>query len=557
LTAGERAPTLPSPAGSGGPSLSKVADAIIILWGWRRLAAALLAGALSALAQAPFDAFPLLWLTVPVFVWLIDGATAGERAGPVGRLIPAFAVGWTFGFGYFVGGLWWIGAAFLVDADQFAWLMPFAVIALPAGLALFWGVGAAVARALWPEGWPRIVVFAVVFAVVEWLRGHLLTGFPWNALGYALTPTPLMMQSAALIGVWGLTLAAWLIFAAPAALTGIHRRAGRGQVLLLAFAAVLFLAHLGFGAIRLALASDATVPGVKLRIVQPAIDQSEKWMNGHEEEIMKRYLEMSDGATSPDRSGVGSATHVIWPESAFPFFLTERPDALAAIAALLPLGTTLITGAARPEPASGGQPSERAYNSVFVIAHGGEILAAYDKVHLVPFGEYLPFRSFFESLGIRQLIALPGGFSPGPGRRTIEVPNAPPMGPLICYEIIFPGAVVDPANRPAWLLNLTNDAWYGDTPGPRQHFLQARVRAVEEGLPVVRAANSGISAIIDAYGRVSMSLGVGRRGILDGQLPVGLYPTIYGQLGDSILLVMVVLGLSVALLGKIYFKLEG
>jgi apolipoprotein N-acyltransferase len=266
---------------------------------------------------------------------------------------------------------------------------------------------------------------------------------------------------------------------------------------------------------------------------------------------------MSDGAIGSDRSGIASVTHVIWPESAFPFFLTERPDALAAIAALLPTSTTLITGAARPEPATGGKGPERAFNSVFVIGHGGEILSAYDKVHLVPFGEYLPFRNFLESLGVRQLIALPGGFSPGPGRRTLAVPGAPPMGPLICYEIIFPGEVTDPANRPAWLLNLTNDAWYGDTPGPRQHLLQARVRAVEEGLPVIRAANSGISAIIDGYGRLSASLGVGRRGTLDGQLPVGLYRTIYGQLGDSILLVLVVVGLSVAFVGRIYCKFRG
>ena len=557
MTATEAAPRLTAPADSGWPALSKIAYAIIVLWGWRRLAVALIAGAVSALAQAPFNAFPLLWLTVPVLVWLIDGATAGDRGGRIGRLVPAFAVGWFFGFGYFVGGLWWIGAAFLVDADQFAWLMPFAVVALPAGLAVFWGVGAAVARAFWPEGWPRIVVFAVVFAVVEWLRGHLLSGFPWNALGYALTPTPLMMQSAALIGVWGLTLAAWFIFAAPAVLAETHRRDGHSARFFLAFVVLLFLSHLGFGAIRLALANDAVVTGVKLRIVQPAIDQSERWMSGHENEIIKRYLEMSDGATAPDRSGVGSATHLIWPESAFPFFLTERPDALAAIAALLPPGTTLITGAARPEPPSGVDGAERAFNSVFVIGHGGEILSAYDKVHLVPFGEYLPFRSFLESLGIRQLITLPGGFSPGPGRRTVTVPDAPPMGPLICYEIIFPDAVTDPADRPAWLLNLTNDTWFGDTPGPRQHLLQARVRAVEEGLPVVRAANSGISAIIDAYGRISRSLDVGRRGTLDGQLPVGLYRTIYGQLGDSILLVLVVLGLSVALIGQIRSRFEG
>ena len=165
-----------------------------------------------------------------------------------------------------------------------------------------------------------------------------------------------------------------------------------------ACAALLFVAHIGFGAIRLAGASDATVPGVKLRIVQPAIDQSERWQSGHEDEIMRRYLEMSDGATSPERSGVGSATHVIWPESAFPFFLTERPDALAAIAALLPPGTTLITGAARAETPSGSGAFARVFNSVYVIGDDGEILSAYDKVHLVPFGEYLPFRSFFEGL---------------------------------------------------------------------------------------------------------------------------------------------------------------
>jgi apolipoprotein N-acyltransferase len=535
--------------------LSKVAFAVVVLWGWRRLLVALVAGILSAAAQAPFDAFPLLWLTVPVFVWLIDGATAG--AGPLGRLMPAFAVGWTFGFGYFIGGLWWIGAAFLVDADQFAWLMPLAVVAFPAGLAIFWGIGAATARAIWPDGWPRILVFAAVFASMEWLRGHLFTGFPWNALGYALAPVPLMMQSAAVVGLWGLTFAAWLVFAAPAVLIDMRARRRRGDIVFICIAVLLFLSHLGFGAVRLALASSATVPGVKLRIVQPALDQSEKWMTGHEDEIMKRYITMSDAAAAAGHGGIGSVTHLIWPESAFPFFLTERPDALAAIAALLPAGTTLITGAARPEPASGQEDHERTFNSVFVIGHGAEILAAYDKVHLVPFGEYLPFRGFLESLGLRQLISLPGGFSPGPGLRTLTVPNAPPMGPLICYEIIFPGAVTAPSNRPAWLLNLTNDTWFGDTPGPRQHLLQARLRAVEEGLPVVRAANSGISAIIDGYGRISASLGVGRRGILDGQLPVGLYPTIYGQLGDSILLVLVVLGLSVAFFGTIYFKIEG
>ena len=174
-------------------------------------------------AFAPFNIFPILWLTVPVFVWLIDGSTAPEGTGLLRRLLPAAVVGWAFGFGFFVAGLWWIGAALLVDADQFAWVMPLVVIALPAGLALFWGFGGAVARLVWPEGWPRILVFASAFAGAEWLRGHLFTGFPWNAFGYALTPAPIMMQSAAIVGLWGLTLAALIIFAAPVALADVRR----------------------------------------------------------------------------------------------------------------------------------------------------------------------------------------------------------------------------------------------------------------------------------------------------------------------------------------------
>jgi apolipoprotein N-acyltransferase len=520
--------------------MQAIANAFIIQWGWRRSAIAFFSGALSTLAMAPFGLFPILWLTFPVFVWLIDGAVAHARAGFLRRLAPAALVGWAFGFGYFLAGLWWIGAAFLVDAERFAWLMPFAVVAMPAGLALFFAFGAALARALWPEGWPRVLVFAIAMAAAEWLRGHLLSGFPWNAFGYALTPGPLMMQSASLVGLWGLTLAAFLIFAAPVVLAD-RGRGQRGAVLFAAFAALLFAAHIGFGALRLSVASETTVPGVRLRIVQPAIEQSERWQSDNEDSILKRYLDLSDGATSPERRGIAGVTHLIWPESAFPFILTERPDALAAIAALLPPGTTLLTGAARAEPRTAGEESSRVFNSVYVIADNGEILSAYDKVHLVPFGEFLPFRSFFEMLGIRQLIALPGGFSAGARRHTLDVPNAPPVGPLICYEIIFPGAAVEPGKRPAWLLNLTNDTWFGDTPGPRQHLLQARVRAVEEGLPVVRAANSGISAIVDPYGRVTKSLGLGIAGIIDGDLPAAIAPPPYARFGDAIFLAMMIL----------------
>lgn len=532
--------------------MQALADAIIVLWGWRRFTVSLIAGGLSALAFAPFYAFPILWLTVPVFVWLIDGAETAEHATWFRRLLPAAVVGFGFGFGFFIAGLWWIGAAFLVDAGRFAWALPLAVVALPALLALFWAVGAAVARAFWSEGWPRLLVFAGTMAIAEWLRGHLLTGFPWNAFGYALTPAPLMMQSASLVGIWGVTLAAFFIFAVPTLLvddSGQERRAGRGA---LGVAAALLLGHVGFGAIRLAGGADPLVPGVHLRVVQPAIPQNERWAADRSDDTMNRYVDLSRGSGS----GMEGVTHLIWPESAFPFLLTERPSALDAIADLLPKGATLITGAARAERIAGSDDPPLVFNSAYVIDDSGEIRAAYDKVHLVPFGEYLPFRSVLGSMGLRQLIALPTGFSPGQRLRTLSLSDAPPFGPLICYEIIFPGDAVETGNRPGWLLNLTNDAWYGSTPGPYQHFLQARVRAVEEGLPLVRAANSGISAIIDAHGRVLESLDLERAGVVDGGLPVRLPPTPYGRFGDLIFFVLVVVNFCAALIGKLYLARE-
>jgi apolipoprotein N-acyltransferase len=524
------------------------ADAIIVLWGWRRFTVALVAGGLSALAFAPFVAFPILWMTVPVFVWLIDGAETGEHETWFRRLLPAALVGFGFGFGFFVVSLWWIGAAFLVDAGRFAWALPLAVLALPALLALFWAVGAAVARVFWSEGWPRLLVFAGAMAMVEWLRGHLFTGFPWNAFGYALTPAPLMMQSASLVGIWGLTLAAFFVFAVPVLLVPETNRPRRSDHIAVGLAAALLLAHVGYGALRLAGGPDPLVQGVHLRIVQPAIPQDERWAADRSDETMNRYVDLSRGAAS----GMDGVTHLIWPESAFPFLLTERPSALAAIAELLPKGVTLITGAARAERVAGSEEPPLVFNSVYVIDDGGEIRAAYDKVHLVPFGEYLPFRSVLGAVGLRQLIALPTGFSPGQRLRTLTLSGAPPFGPLICYEVIFPSEAIESDNRPGWLLNLTNDAWYGSTPGPYQHFLQARVRAVEEGLPLVRAANSGISAIIDAHGRELASLDLDRVGIVDGGLPVSLPPTPYGQFGDLIFFALVVVNSCLAIVGKTY-----
>ena len=404
--------------------MDRIAGSIARLKGWRRAAAAIAAGGVSALALAPFNLFPLLWVTIPVFVWLIDGAAEADGRSRGRTFLAGAAAGWCFGFGYFLGGLWWIGAAFLVDGDQFAWLMPIAVVILPAGLALFWGLGAGVAALFWCPGWPRILVFASAFAAVEWLRGHVLTGFPWNAFGYTSRPAPVMMQSAAVVGLWGLTLAAFIIFAAPAALWPAAPPARRGASAFAAFAAALFAAHLGFGAIRLAGAEDPA-GGPTVRIVQPALDQSEKWQAENEDEIVARYLELSRtvSGAGPD---LDDPTVLIWPESAFPFLLTDRPDVLSAIADLLPEGTTLVTGAVRADEPAGD--SIEAFNSVLVIDDRGTITAAYDKVHLVPFGEYLPFRPLFDLFGIRQLVAIPGRLLGG--RRPAD-PDAP-RRPSLC-----------------------------------------------------------------------------------------------------------------------------
>ncbi|MCX5477866.1 apolipoprotein N-acyltransferase [Kaistia geumhonensis] len=520
------------------------ADAILISWGWRRALIGIGAGAVSALALPPLGFFPVLWLTVPVLVLLVDGAAPAPRAGFLARRLPAFAAGWLFGFGYFLGGLWWIGAAFLADAGAFIWLMPFAVVALPAGLALFWGLATALARLWWPEGWRRVVVLALALALAEWLRGHVLTGFPWNAFGYTLMPVPQLMQGVALVGLWGMTLLAFLVFGAPAMLiSGRHARIA--DKLAVAVVAALFLANLGYGVMRLTVAADANVPGVALRLVQPVLAQDEKWTPERDSTVLQRYLSLSgqglrDGAPPP-------FTILIWPETALPFFLTDQPNALAAIGALLPPGTTLVTGAARDEPGPDPDAEGRVFNSIYVIGEDGVIRDAYDKVHLVPFGEYLPFDSFFSRFGLHQMVALPGGFSSGRRLRTMEIDGAPPFGPLICYEIIFPGAAIDGRQRPAWLLNVTNDGWFGDTPGPHQHLQQAIVRAVEEGLPLARAANTGISAIVDPYGRVRVSLELGKAGIVDGGLPAALPPTLYSRWGDLVFLVLAGLALMLAL----------
>jgi apolipoprotein N-acyltransferase len=518
--------------------LSRQCKRVTHLSGWGSNGAALIAGILSTLSMAPFFWWPVLFAALPVLVWLLDGAPTVKRAA---------WIGWWFGFGYFLLGLFWIGEAFLVEADKFAWALPFAVTLLPAGLALFFAAAAAAAVTLTPggRGWRRILALALAISAAEWLRGHMFTGLPWNTLGYALTAPDTMMQSASVLGIYGLTLLAVPVFAAPAVLWTVAGQAPTPTQRL----SGLTLAALGIGAIAvhgawtLRSAPSGMVPGIRLRVVQPSILQTEKWVPENQRRIFLEHLDLSGRKPDGTPDGLVGINLVIWPEAAMPFQPLKSPEALASIGDLLPDGTFLISGGLRTEdvPATGPGidegPSRKAFNSLMAFGNvggkKGELVALYDKIHLVPFGEYLPFQRLLERIGLRQLTRMRGGFTANAGGRALfTVPGLPSFGPLICYEAIFPSEVMPVGPRPAALINVTNDGWFGNTTGPRQHLHQTRVRAVEEGLPLIRAANNGISAVIDSHGRVIARLDLNVRGSLDSGLPVPGRSTWYSRAGD-------------------------
>jgi apolipoprotein N-acyltransferase len=434
--------------------------------------------------------------------------------------------------GYHLAGLWWLGAAFLVNGDEFAWALPLGVLAFPAGLALFFALAFAVARLFWSEGPWRILTFAWAMAGSEWLRGHILTGFPWNLPGMALGSNLVLAQAASLVGLYGLTFIALAVFAAPATIATETTPWSRwtapalGLVVLTALAA--------FGVWRLAGGPVGTVAGVRLRIMQPNLAPDQKFNPANRDEIISRYLALSDKATSPERNGLADITHLFWPESAFPFILTRDPAMLARITAALGDKTALITGAIRAQEPLPGELNARFFNSIYVIGKGGAILSSDDKVHLVPFGEYLPFQELFDRLGLRQFVRVPGGFTHGVERKALDIPGLPGAAPLICYEAIFPGEILPrDGQRAGLMINVTNDAWFGLTSGPYQHLAQARLRSIEEGLPLVRAANTGISAVVDPFGRIVASLPLGTETVLDSELPRAIAPPLYGRFGDG------------------------
>jgi len=518
---------------SGAPlpanTLQCITDRITGLAGWRRAVCAIIAGAITALGLAPFYALPLMAVGFSGLIVLIDGAKTAARPH-----WTAFGVGWFFGFGYFLVSVYWMAFSFFVQADQFAWMAPFAVMGMPAFLALFTGAATLLAARFWTVGWRRVLIFAVAWAVFEYLRGHILTGLPWNLAGQALAGSAIGAQTAALYGAYGLSLVAVLLAAAPAATFRSSRPYG-GLIAMLAGTALLF----AVGAVRLAMPEPEADGENYLRIVQPNIPQREKIDPDMWARNFNRQLELSKGPAPAN-----GRIFVIWPENGAPL-LNEAATALSVLSDTLPENAVLIAGAVRREWRDDGVA--RFFNSVAIVPEtpdGRRAVAFYDKHHLVPFGEYLPFYGFLNAVGLAQLTPYgDAGFSAGAGPAVLNA-GGPSFAPLICYEAIFPGRMYPKDERPAWLVTVTNDAWFGDTSGPRQHLDQARLRSVETGLPMARAANTGISALIDGKGRILERVKLYESARIEAALPPALARPFYDRVGDWFFALM--LGMSLA-----------
>ncbi len=485
---------------------------------------ALVLGAVVGLGQVPV-AMPLfsvigLFLVVAVFY----------RLGSVRR---AFGFGWLVGAGYFASTMFWIVDPFLVEPDKTGWMAPFALLFMAGGLALFWAAGFATAAWIGRNGRGRVLALVVTLGLAELARSYILTGFPWGLLGYIWVGTP-VAQILAFIGPHGLGGVILGLIVLPF----VFRRRGVGAGLGLLLFALIWAG----GVWQLSNPVPPRQNPVRLRLIQPNAAQNEKWDPKLALVFLQRQIDLSESPAKipPDL--------VIWPETAVPFWWGTEPALQRRIAAAAPDGARIILGARRYQ-------GRRIYNSMVYLGPDGKALNIYDKAHLVPFGEYIPFGSILSRFGIYGLAANEGGgFSAGAKGRLMDLGALGTIRPLICYEAIFPQEIGTGKARADWILQITNDAWFGRLAGPQQHFMQARARAIEQGLPFVRAANTGISAVIDARGRVIASLPLGVSGKLDAWLPGRLAPTIYSKTGDAPVFFLFLLGLGWGLAGRMRKK---
>lgn len=496
--------------------------------GWKVRGLAAVLGLIAGLGFAPLNLVPVFMIGLMGLIWLTVEAPT-RRA--------AFVAGWWWGFGHFAANSYWIAESFLIDAARFGWMIPFVIGGLAAYLALFPALAALALRsAPRPLSFAGIALFAAAWTVAEWLRGHLLTGYPWDLAAYIWSGSDAMMQSTALWGSWGLSLVTVFALGLPALLLRMDRRVARNAVI--AMVVVLGGLYAG-GAWRLSdtVADSDTI----VRIVQPNIAQSMKISADDRPRQVETLMRLT--LQTP---GFDKVKAVVWPESAANYLLEREPSLVSVLGQAAPPGGVLITGAPRGEPTSGAL--DRVWNSLAAISHQGQVLGTADKFHLVPLGEYVPYREIFPF--INKLTPGSMNFSPGPGPRTLHLPGLPPVSPLICYEAIFPGAVTDPNDRPGVLINITNDGWFGTSTGPFQHFVSARFRAVEEGIPLLRAANTGISAVVDAYGRVETRSNMVVEAVIDARVPSALPPTPFARFGTLAVLPLLALALVPMLFGR-------
>jgi apolipoprotein N-acyltransferase len=446
--------------------------------------------------------------------------------------------------------MFWITEPFMVDAKNQGWMAPFALVMMAGGLALFWGGAALLYRVLNPRGVARVLVFAGCLASFEWLRGHILTGLPWNLPGETWRAGSAPSQAAAIFGAYGLSWITIAIAAAPAILAAPTSRRAKAGVL--AVAALVLGGLYGFGLWRLDHAAGPRPGAPMIRVVQANIDQKDKWRPENLELIFATYVDLTR------RPAPALPAIVVWPEGALPAVIDDllapgSPYGPRLRDALQP-GQTLLMGANRAGLGPAG--TTLYFNSLIALTRDPDLLrvtGVYDKHRLVPFGEFMPLGALATKVGFRSLVHMPDDFTAGPPPAPIAPPGAPALQPLICYEALFPGftreAIRRSGRRPEWILNVSNDAWFGMTSGPLQHLNIASYRAIEEGLPIVRATPTGVSAVIDAYGRVrpGARLGLGALGVIDASLPQALSRTPFSHNGDLYFGALLLLSVGMAM----------
>lgn len=472
-------------------------------------------GLFSGLSASPIHFFPALIIGLTGLIWMLDVSIDAEKPGRSG-----FWRAFLFAWAYLGIGVFWVAFAFWNRGGAYVFFGPLVAIGGGAFLAAFWGLAGALYARLKLRGPVRILAFAVVILAAEAAKGLPFTQFPWNLPAHVFPAGGAVSQSAAWFGAWGLSFIVLILFSSPAALAG---RGAVTQKRLPVLISLLALSALYAGGThRLGQADVRYQPDLTFRLVNADIDQQDKWASGGEDLVRTRYLNLTAS------EGIDDVTHVIWPEGALPLFLIEDSASIAALTEILTQDQTLLAGTPRRERVAGDEV--RYYNSLAAMTFSGErprVTGLYDKVLLVPFGEFVPLGNLISSLGIRPLQELVAGYSPGLEFVTLEDAGAPAFFPMICYEAVFSGIVPGGPDRPAWILNISNDAWFGPTAGPRQHLNITRYRAIETGLPIIRSASRGYSGVIDPYGRMPVRIDRRYEGVTDAALPLPASTTIY------------------------------